>query len=108
MVDWTDDRIAALSDQDLKNLLVNAERKDATEIILQCQAELEKHSWVVVGKGELDSAAYGDFLIARRAVFMQGVSSSFTGDFLVWQVTHSFTRDLYCQRFELRKKLGVN
>src|SRR5476649_1700768 len=42
MVDWTDDRIAALSDQDLKNLLVNAERKSATEIILQCQAEMEK------------------------------------------------------------------
>jgi ribosomal protein L12E/L44/L45/RPP1/RPP2 len=44
MVDWTDDRIAALSDQDLKNLLVNAERKSATEIILQCQAELEKRN----------------------------------------------------------------
>src|SRR5947209_20582819 len=44
MVDWTDDRIAALSDQDLKNLLVNAERKEATEIILQCQAELEKRN----------------------------------------------------------------
>src|SRR5947209_15567908 len=44
MVDWTDDRIAALSDQDLKNLLVNAERKDATEIILQCQAEQEKRN----------------------------------------------------------------
>src|ERR1700750_1512214 len=44
MVDWTDDRIAALSDQDLKNLLVNAERKNATEIILQCQAELEKRT----------------------------------------------------------------
>src|SRR3954467_11877972 len=44
MVDWTDDRIAALSDQDLKNLLVNAERKDATQIILQCQAELEKRN----------------------------------------------------------------
>src|SRR6195256_6695382 len=44
MVDWTDDRIAALSDQDLKNLLVNAERKDATEIILQCQTELEKRN----------------------------------------------------------------
>lgn len=42
MVDWTEDRIAALSDQDLKNLLLNAERKSATEIILQCQAEIEK------------------------------------------------------------------
>src|SRR4030088_72846 len=44
MVDWTDDRIAGLSDQDLKNLLVNAERKDATEIILQCQVEMEKRN----------------------------------------------------------------
>jgi hypothetical protein len=44
MVDWSDDRIAALSDSDLKNLLVNAERKDATEVILRCQAELEKRN----------------------------------------------------------------
>jgi hypothetical protein len=42
MVDWSDDRIAALSDADLKNLLVNAERKSAEPVIAQCKAELEK------------------------------------------------------------------
>jgi hypothetical protein len=42
MVDWSDDRIAALSDQDLKNLLVNAERKSAADVIAQCKAEMEK------------------------------------------------------------------
>src|SRR5436190_22830519 len=42
MVDWSDDRIAALSDQDLKNLLVNAERKSVTAVIAQCKAEMEK------------------------------------------------------------------
>ena len=42
MVDWSDDRIAALSNQDLKNLLVNAERKAAADIIARCNAELEK------------------------------------------------------------------
>jgi len=42
MVDWSDDRIAALSDQDLKNLLVNAERKSVATVIAQCKAELEK------------------------------------------------------------------
>ena len=42
MVDWTDDRIAALSDQDLKNLLVNAERKSVAEVIARCKAEMEK------------------------------------------------------------------
>ena len=43
MVDWSDDRIAALSDQDLKNLLANAERKSVADLIAKCQAELEKH-----------------------------------------------------------------
>ena len=42
MVDWSDDRIAALSDQDLKNLLVNAERKSVEGVIAQCKAEMEK------------------------------------------------------------------
>jgi hypothetical protein len=42
MVDWSDEKIAALSNQDLKNLLANAERKSAAEIIARCKAELEK------------------------------------------------------------------
>jgi hypothetical protein len=42
MVDWSDERIATLSDQDLKNLLVNAERKSATTIIALCKAEMER------------------------------------------------------------------
>ena len=42
MVDWSDDRIAALSDQDLKNLLANAERKSVAAVIAQCKAEMEK------------------------------------------------------------------
>ena len=44
MVDWSDDRIAALSDQDLKNLLFNAERKSVAEVVAQCRAELEKRN----------------------------------------------------------------
>jgi hypothetical protein len=44
MVDWTEDRIAALSDAELKNLLANAERKSAADIAARCQAELEKRN----------------------------------------------------------------
>src|SRR6202166_4229296 len=44
MVDWSDDRVAALSDQDLKNLLVNAERKSVAGVIAQCKAEMEKRN----------------------------------------------------------------
>jgi ribosomal protein L12E/L44/L45/RPP1/RPP2 len=42
MVDWSEERIAALSDQDLKNLLVNAERKSVAAVVAQCKAEMEK------------------------------------------------------------------
>src|SRR3954469_595455 len=42
MVDWSEERVAALSNQDLKNLLANAERKAAADIIARCTAEMEK------------------------------------------------------------------
>jgi hypothetical protein len=42
MVDWSDARVAALSDQDLKNLLVNAERKSVVEVVARCKTEMEK------------------------------------------------------------------
>jgi hypothetical protein len=42
MVDWSDERIAALSDQDLRNLLANAERKSVADIVAQCKAEMER------------------------------------------------------------------
>jgi hypothetical protein len=51
MVDWTDDRIAALSDQDLKNLLVNAERKSVAELTAQCKAEIDKRALAKPRKG---------------------------------------------------------
>jgi hypothetical protein len=51
MVDWTDDRIAALSDKDLKNLLVNAERKSVAEVIARCQAEIDKRDAAKPRKG---------------------------------------------------------
>ena len=51
MVDWSDDRISALSDQDLKNLLVNAERKSVAAVIAQCKAEMEKRNAAKPRKG---------------------------------------------------------
>jgi len=42
MVDWTDEKIATLSDQDLKNLLANAERKSVNDIVEKCKAEQDK------------------------------------------------------------------
>jgi hypothetical protein len=50
MVDWSDDRVAALSDQDLKNLLVNAERKSVAGVIAQCKAEIDKRNAAKPGR----------------------------------------------------------
>jgi hypothetical protein len=44
MYEWTDEKLQALSDSDLKNLLGNAERKSAADLVAQCQAELEKRN----------------------------------------------------------------
>lgn len=44
MIDWTDERIGALSDSELKNLLVNAERRSVDDLIERCRAELEKRN----------------------------------------------------------------
>jgi hypothetical protein len=74
----------------------------------RCAAQLEKNSWVVVGKGELDTQAYGDLLYPRHRVKVQGAAMSFGGDYMVWKVKHKLTREQHCQEFELRRKLGVN
>lgn len=42
MVDWTDEKIAALSSPDLKNLMSNAERKGVAALVETCKTELEK------------------------------------------------------------------
>ncbi len=73
----------------------------------RCNDELEKSAWVVVGTGELDTAAYGDLLFPRRTVNVVGAGSLFDGMYMVWKVTHSFKREAHCQKFELRRKLGM-
>jgi len=61
------------------------------------------------GKGSWTVRCNGDFLLPLRQVKVIGVSGAFSGTFLVWDVTHSFTRELYCQAIsEVRRQLGVN
>ncbi len=42
MVDWTEEKIATLSDQDLKNLLANAEKRSVADVVERCKAEQGK------------------------------------------------------------------
>lgn len=83
-------------------------RETQTALLDLCATELEKLAWVVIGKGELETQAFGEVLVPRHRAEVKGAASSFNGWYLVWKVTHSFSRDLYCQRFELRRKLSVS
>jgi hypothetical protein len=51
MIDWSDEKLAALADKDLKTLLANAERKAATDLVAKCTAELEKRDAAKPRKG---------------------------------------------------------
>jgi len=87
---------------------LNRESRDTPERLqVRCDSELERNSWVVIGKGELDTAAYGDLLYPRRSVQVRGSGSLFEGQYMVWKVTHTFQRQTHCQKFELRRKLGM-
>jgi hypothetical protein len=44
MVDWTEEKLAALSDQQVKNLRENAERKGVTDLLEKCTAELSRRN----------------------------------------------------------------
>ncbi|CAN5328689.1 hypothetical protein BH10PSE10_BH10PSE10_06980 [soil metagenome] len=61
MVDWTDDRITALSDQDLKNLLANAERKAVADIAEKCRTELDKRNAAKPRKASKQRSGLKDF-----------------------------------------------
>lgn len=82
-------------------------QEDQAPLEARMLRELERLSWMVVGRGELDTASFADVLVPRHAIDVNGVSSSFNGRYLVWKVTHVFTRETYCQKFELRRRLGV-
>ncbi|MFO0869863.1 MAG: contractile injection system protein, VgrG/Pvc8 family [Pirellulales bacterium] len=78
------------------------------ELERRCRAELDKLSWLVIAKGEIETSDYRDVLVPRRRVEVRGAARAFSGPYLVWKVAHHFTRERHCQRFELRRQLGVH
>ncbi|MBI3700766.1 MAG: hypothetical protein HY242_10030 [Afipia sp.] len=44
MVDWTEEKLAALTDQQVKNLRENAERKGVADLLEKCTAELSRRN----------------------------------------------------------------
>ena len=69
MVDWSDDRIAALSDQDLKNLRVNAERKSVADLKQDTNITILplKNWWIQIASPNISNPPT-DKLLVRQAI----------------------------------------
>jgi phage protein D len=73
------------------------------ELQALAQAVVDRSAWAIVAEGELNAAAYGGVLRAKRPVSVRGAGRAFSGTYYVEKVLHSFTSDGYTQRFTLRR-----
>ena len=67
------------------------------------QAVVDRSAWAIVAEGELNTAAYGGVLRAKRPVLVRGVGTALGGKYYVERVLHLFTDSGYTQRFTLRR-----
>ncbi|WP_250281614.1 phage late control D family protein [Frankia sp. CiP1_Cm_nod2] len=84
-------------------LLAGAGLSEDGELTTLAQAAVDRSSWAVVAEGEVNTAAYGRVLRAKRPVLIRGVGRMLSGAYYVEQVLHTFTPDGYTQRFTARR-----
>lgn len=78
------------------------------ELQTYAQAVVDRSAWAISAEGELNTAAYGGILRAKRPVNVRGAGKQFSGSYYVEKVLHTFTGDSYTQRFTLRRNaLGL-
>ena len=78
------------------------------ELQTLAQAVVDQSAWAIVAEGDLNAAAYGGVLRAKRPVMVRGAGRTFSGRYYVERVLHSFDANGYVQRFALRRNaLGL-
>jgi len=86
----------------------DTDKKDSSQIQTIAQAMVDNARNVIAGSGEIDTAAYGDVLRARKTVELIGVGYSYDGKYYVKSVTHSIKLGEYKQSFSIvREGIGV-
>lgn len=81
-----------------KNAATGAPEMDAL-----CKGLFEEGSWFVVGEGEIDAGAYGHVLRPRGLVTIKGVGETYSGEYYVSYVRHTFTCESYTQAFRVQR-----
>lgn len=94
---------AISSDRPRKVLLAGTGLSEGGELQTLAQAVTERSSFAVSAEGDLNGAAYGAVLRAKKPVMVRGAGQSFSGRYYVERVTHQFTSEGWTQRFKLRR-----
>jgi hypothetical protein len=85
----------------------NGSGLNSMEATARAQAETDNSVEALSANGELDAAAYGDVLHARKTVTVRGVGHTYDGLYYVKSVTHRIKPGEYKQSFSLtREGLG--
>jgi len=90
-------------------LLSRTGLSETGELQTLAQAVVDRSAWAVRATGELNTAAYGGVLRARRPVNVRGAGQVLSGTYYVEKVLHNITGEGYVQRFALRRNaLGLS
>lgn len=67
------------------------------------QSAVDRSSWAVTARGEIDPSVYGDLLRPAATVLVRGAGATHSGTYYVDEVTHDIVGEQYRQRFTLRR-----
>ncbi|MDJ0893067.1 MAG: contractile injection system protein, VgrG/Pvc8 family [Gammaproteobacteria bacterium] len=91
------------SDRPRRVLLTGRGLVQEGELQPLARAVTDRSAWAIRAEGELNAAAYGGILRAKRPVMVRGAGRQFSGRYYVERVHHRFTGDSYTQAFTLRR-----
>ncbi|MCP5048740.1 MAG: phage late control D family protein [bacterium] len=69
-----------------------------------CKSVFQRGQWFVTAKGKIEANRYGHVLKTRETVTIKGIGDTYSGDWYVTHVTHSFTPGKgYIQQFKVKR-----
>lgn len=81
---------------------------NASELVTESQAVVNRTSRALRGSGEVDSMRYGKVLRPGLPVAIRGAGRQYSGNYYVTRVSHSISTSHYTQRFEAwRNAVGL-
>ena len=88
---------------DPKTVFLDDPSADLTEMEAGVQATVDRGAWAYSGEGEVSAEIYTGVLRPYEVLSVAGAGTRLSGEYLVSEVSHTFTDDDYKQAFTLRR-----